>query len=199
MLTDLIGQRYSPYLQQFSVEDGLSNSNITAIWTDSRGIIWIGTQYGLNRFDGHRFKSYTVEGNGLCQNAILKINEDQAGNLWILGGEPENALAGLCVFNPITEEARPFENYIDGKIPFDFKKTTWSDSHLGHIIFREEKQNAYHFYILKKQQILPLFDLPKKDYNFGVHDQMMAQADGSFVTTVQPDGSNGHTGSFVFF
>ena len=194
-----MGQAYRPYLQEFTAEDGLSNANISAIWTDSRGMVWIGTEYGLNRFDGQHFKSYTVEEHGLCDNRILKINEDRQGNLWILGGEPENKAKRICILNPITEEVLALEAFIKGGVPFNLDNTVLFDSHLNSIIFREDRDERYRFYRVKDRHIEVLFDLSKKDYTLGASDQMMEQTDGTFVTTFQPDTANSQVGGFAFF
>ncbi len=196
--TNLFSQHYNPYLQKFSSEDGLSNTNITTICTDSRGIVWIGTQYGLNRFDGRDFKSYTAEDDGLCENEIHKINEDDAGNLWIVGTSLANQASSLCVFNLFTEEAQTFEDYIEGAIPFNLDKTILLDSHLGKLIFRETQAKSYCFYTIKNQQIAPLFTLPKKAYSFTTADQMMAQADGTFISTLQTDTASNLLGGFIY-
>ena len=43
--------------------------------------MWIGTQYGLNRYDGHSFKLYTKEVHHLFNNKnIRRIDEDKQGN-----------------------------------------------------------------------------------------------------------------------
>ena len=38
--------------------DGLSSTQVNTIFRDSKGFVWIGTPYGLNRYDGYRFKVY---------------------------------------------------------------------------------------------------------------------------------------------
>ncbi|MCC8113883.1 MAG: response regulator [Bacteroidales bacterium] len=45
-------------LLHFGLDDGLSNSAVTAVASDCRGCIWIGTESGLNRYDGSRFTAY---------------------------------------------------------------------------------------------------------------------------------------------
>ena len=42
----------------YSINDGLSASTIDCIFKDKRGFIWLGTQDGLNRFDGYEFKKF---------------------------------------------------------------------------------------------------------------------------------------------
>ncbi|WP_372770906.1 ATP-binding protein [Pseudoalteromonas sp.] len=45
-------------MQQYDFESGLSQASVTAISQDKFGYIWLGTQSGLNRFDGKRFKHF---------------------------------------------------------------------------------------------------------------------------------------------
>jgi two-component sensor histidine kinase/ligand-binding sensor domain-containing protein len=69
--------------RSFSLEDGLSQSEVNCIFQDSRGYIWAGTSGGgLCRFDGKEFTSYETE-NGLAGQIITDIKEDKKGNLWI--------------------------------------------------------------------------------------------------------------------
>jgi signal transduction histidine kinase/ligand-binding sensor domain-containing protein/DNA-binding response OmpR family regulator len=68
--------------------NGLSNNQIECVFKDSKGFIWIGTNFGLNRYDGHNMKVYTSIKNdttSLKNNFISRIQEDKNGNLWITG------------------------------------------------------------------------------------------------------------------
>ncbi|MEN0050595.1 MAG: two-component regulator propeller domain-containing protein, partial [Bacteroidota bacterium] len=53
-----ITQSYITDHQYLTTEDGLANLFTTAIFQDSKGFVWIGTRYGLNRFDGYNFELY---------------------------------------------------------------------------------------------------------------------------------------------
>ena len=69
-----------------STDEGLSNSNVRTILKDSYGFLWIGTESGLNRYDGYGFKVYTEKPGGrnsLWPNDILGLQEDGLGNIWI--------------------------------------------------------------------------------------------------------------------
>ena len=44
--------------RSYQVEDGLSHSSVWAVMEDSRGYMWFGTNDGLNRFDGSKFKVF---------------------------------------------------------------------------------------------------------------------------------------------
>lgn len=69
-----------------SVNDGLSQSTVTAIVQDRQGNIWLGTQDGLNRYDGYGFEVF--HGDPGCEGALgdsaisaLELGSD--GRLWI--------------------------------------------------------------------------------------------------------------------
>jgi len=67
---------------------GLSNNQIECVFKDSRGFMWIGTNFGLNRYDGYRSKVYKSDKNDsttINTNSISSIQEDVSGNLWIKG------------------------------------------------------------------------------------------------------------------
>jgi ligand-binding sensor domain-containing protein len=77
--------------------NGLSTDFVRNILQDSRGIIWICTIDGLNRYDGHTFKIYKqIPGNpnSLPGNDIWNIKEDKKGNFWV------GTQTGLCYFEP---------------------------------------------------------------------------------------------------
>lgn len=73
---------------RFDNTNGLSNNQIESIFKDSRGFIWFGTNYGLNRYDGYQvkvYKSIKKDTTSLVFNSIPEIQEDVNGNLWLKG------------------------------------------------------------------------------------------------------------------
>lgn len=67
-------------------KQGLSNTTIECIYQDSRGFIWIGTQDGLNRYDGIKMTSYKNipnDSTSISDNFIRCICEDHDHNLWV--------------------------------------------------------------------------------------------------------------------
>jgi ligand-binding sensor domain-containing protein/two-component sensor histidine kinase len=66
----------------YSIENGLSQAVVNTIAQDGDGYLWIGTGYGLNRFDGVGFKNYYVE-DGLLNNGIQSLYVDEKNQLWI--------------------------------------------------------------------------------------------------------------------
>ena len=82
----LTGQIIFPESRLLTVSEGLSQSKISAMLQDSRGFLWVGTEDGLNRYDGYDFINYThepFEVNSLSNNCINAICEDKNGILWI--------------------------------------------------------------------------------------------------------------------
>lgn len=74
------------YFKKISLQDGLP-STIRCILTEEKGFVWIGTRFGLGRFDGHELKRYSHDANNpnsLPHNYIHKITEDKQHNVWIL-------------------------------------------------------------------------------------------------------------------
>ncbi|MBK7443152.1 MAG: response regulator [Bacteroidetes bacterium] len=81
--------------QHLTASDSLSSDNITYLFTDKQGLLWIATaDAGVMTYDGRKFNRYTYFDNGLISNHITSINEDQHGNIWF--GSPD---AGLCSYN----------------------------------------------------------------------------------------------------
>jgi serine phosphatase RsbU (regulator of sigma subunit)/ligand-binding sensor domain-containing protein len=77
-------------IEKFNTTDGLSNNKVYYIFQDSYGLLWIGTEYGLNLYDGYGFKIFKNEpGNpeSINSNVIWWIVEDEEKNLWISTGE----------------------------------------------------------------------------------------------------------------
>ncbi len=65
---------------------GLSQNSAYALLRDSDGFLWIGTEEGLNRFNGYTFKVLrkdTANPRSLSGNNIRALLEDPDGNLWI--------------------------------------------------------------------------------------------------------------------
>lgn len=83
---------YIANIRHLSTTDGLSHRDVYSIHQDRLGFVWMGTKYGLNRYDGHEFKHFTRHQHGLASNEINLILEDREGWLWVFQMENwENA------------------------------------------------------------------------------------------------------------
>lgn len=74
------------YFKRLNRENGLSNNKVNCILQDKRGFTWIGTDDGLNRYDGNNFyifKNKPGDSSSLSGNTITGLYEDKKGILWI--------------------------------------------------------------------------------------------------------------------
>ncbi len=75
-----------PEAELFTIREGLSQSRVNNCLTDSYGYLWIGTNDGLNRYNGYEFKVFRYQpydSTSLSNDYILCIAEDNDANLWI--------------------------------------------------------------------------------------------------------------------
>ena len=112
---------------RYNIDDGLSQNTVYKVFQDSRGYIWLGTQGGLDRFNGYDFKHYEHESNdssSIVNGWIRTINEDENGLLWLgtLGGN-------LGWFDPYSEVGGVIDLY--SKHP-GVKKPRWISNILFH-------------------------------------------------------------------
>lgn len=69
-------------LRHYDVSDGLAHGEVTSIFQDSKGYLWISTFEGLSRFDGYRFVNYTTQ-DGLPHLIVNHVAQDRRGRIWI--------------------------------------------------------------------------------------------------------------------
>jgi ligand-binding sensor domain-containing protein len=87
--------------RRLDTREGLSNSMVSSILRDSRGYVWLGTGYGLNRYDGYRIRtyfSYDKDTTSLRNNRVDEIQEGHGGRLWLKQG------MNYTVYDPVTEK-----------------------------------------------------------------------------------------------
>ncbi|HVP00234.1 MAG TPA: two-component regulator propeller domain-containing protein [Bryobacteraceae bacterium] len=101
--------RFDPVTRQFTryahTADpaSLSSDQANAVCVDHAGIVWVGTESGLNRFDlATRSITAYFQSDGLSGSNISKILEDERGDLWV------STSKGLSRFNP---REKTFKNY----------------------------------------------------------------------------------------
>ncbi|MGA7537996.1 MAG: two-component regulator propeller domain-containing protein [Steroidobacteraceae bacterium] len=96
------------YFEHLTMRDGLSQSTVNCIFQDSRGYIWLGTENGLDRYDGYSVREYRRErGNphALASDYIWQIAEDQQGNLWVATDD-----GGVARWSPRTDHFVDFRH-----------------------------------------------------------------------------------------
>jgi ligand-binding sensor domain-containing protein len=68
--------------RHIGVENGLSQGSLYHIFKDSRGFLWLGSQDGVNRFDGKEVEVFLSGASGESTN-VQGIAEDSTGNIYI--------------------------------------------------------------------------------------------------------------------
>ena len=87
--------------RRLNTREGLSNSMVNCIYRDSQGYVWLGTGYGLNRYDGYRIRtyfSYDKDTTTLRNNRVDEIQEAYGGRLWLKQG------MNYTLYDPVTEK-----------------------------------------------------------------------------------------------
>jgi ligand-binding sensor domain-containing protein len=73
-------------LEHYGLDEGLSQLAVTSLVQDDTGFLWIGTQEGLNRFDGQRFvvqRRQPGGDGGPVSSSVDALAHDERSRLWI--------------------------------------------------------------------------------------------------------------------
>jgi ligand-binding sensor domain-containing protein/signal transduction histidine kinase len=90
-----------PYFELVGDSNQIPYGLVTAMAQDSRGLLWLGTQYGLLRYDGYRFRKFLHAANdpaSLPGNYVDALHLAADGRLWVATQND-----GLAVFDPASE------------------------------------------------------------------------------------------------
>jgi ligand-binding sensor domain-containing protein len=90
------GQVSSYNFRSLTAADGLSDGVVRAISQDKYGFLWIGTSYGLDRFDGISIKTFFSrkgDSTSLPDDYVQSLRMDRNGDLWV------GTLKGLCRYD----------------------------------------------------------------------------------------------------
>jgi len=103
--SNIFGQNENIRFERIGVDEGLSSRYTTCMHQDKYGFIWIGTQFGLNLYDGYKFKIFNSDAENpksLPFNYVYKILEGKDSTMWIC------ADYGLSRYNRATEDFTTF-------------------------------------------------------------------------------------------
>jgi ligand-binding sensor domain-containing protein/serine phosphatase RsbU (regulator of sigma subunit) len=84
-------QTYS--FDNYTVQDGIVQSNVAAMVQDKNGDIWLGTGSGVSRFNGKTFTNYSTD-DSLADNNVTAMLLDKKGNIWF-----GHANGGLSIYD----------------------------------------------------------------------------------------------------
>lgn len=115
-------------VDRLSIDQGLSQVTVLAILQDRRGFIWMGTQNGLNRYDGYGMTVFTHQADdslSIGGNFIYALHEDRKGYIWI--GTRDN---GLSCYDPHTDTFKRYAHIPDnpGSLSDNFVHAIHEDS-----------------------------------------------------------------------
>jgi ligand-binding sensor domain-containing protein len=127
--------------RNYTINDGLSQSAVTTVIQDNVGTLWIGTQDGLNRFDGQNFENFTSDKiEGLENDYIHSSIIAKDGKLWF------GTANGLTCYNPLLEVFKTFQ--LKGNIALQIESLV--EDNQGNIWFGSASSGLY--FLNKKTQ-----------------------------------------------
>ena len=83
--SDLFSQKSeTDLINKYTTEQGLSSNVIYSILQDNKGLIWVATEEGLNKFDGKNFTVFSVNKgrHSLSHNRTQTLYLAPDGNVW---------------------------------------------------------------------------------------------------------------------
>ncbi|MDP2237065.1 MAG: two-component regulator propeller domain-containing protein [Bacteroidales bacterium] len=103
--------------EHINKNNGLSQGTVNAILQDNNGLMWFGTNDGLNRYDGKNMIIYRrnhADKNSLPNNNILSLGQDYKNRIWIgtMG-------SGLFYLDPVRNTFHSFRELIDNSDKLD--------------------------------------------------------------------------------
>lgn len=97
--------------RHFFIDHGLSNNSASALLQDKKGFIWVGTEDGLNKFNGYTWTVYKhdpQDSSSISFGTITSLYEDNDGLLWIgIDG------GGINIFNSLTSSFTHYQHKPD--------------------------------------------------------------------------------------
>ncbi|MFC0348866.1 sensor histidine kinase [Undibacterium danionis] len=105
------------YFERIGNEDSLPMNIVTALAQDASGLIWIGTQGGLVRYDGYRFEKFVHNPrnpDSISGDYIKSLWAAPDGKVWIGG-----LSSGISIFDPHTGKFAPLRYGADGAQSID--------------------------------------------------------------------------------
>ena len=126
---------------RLSTDEGLSQTKVSQIVQDNQGFMWFGSQYGLNRYDGYKFKVFKHEhgvANSLSGVYIYSLFKDRSGTLWVGCDE------FLDRFDPVTETFTHYRIDSEGAQGETVPVTHISQDHMG-VMWLSTSRGLYKF------------------------------------------------------
>ncbi|HEX8299359.1 MAG TPA: two-component regulator propeller domain-containing protein, partial [Rubricoccaceae bacterium] len=103
----------SVQVDRLSVQDGLSTTTVSSLLQDRTGFLWVGTEVGLDRYDGYGFTTFRhdpEDTRSLSSSFATALAQDRRGRIWVgtYGG-------GLNRLDPATGQATRFRSRLSDR------------------------------------------------------------------------------------
>ncbi|HQW45980.1 MAG: histidine kinase [Bacteroidetes bacterium] len=77
-----VAQEWDYSYTQYTKNDGLPSNTIYCVTSDKNGILWLGTDAGVVRFDGYNVKVFNTD-DGLPSNDVFEVVCDSKNRIWV--------------------------------------------------------------------------------------------------------------------
>ena len=97
------------HFENITTLNGLSSNDITCLYQDHSGFLWVGTHFGLNRYDGNQVQTFyhnSNDPNSISGNDIVDIIEDHQHIFWIATKD-----GGLTRYDPSQLREKQFRQF----------------------------------------------------------------------------------------
>ena len=132
--------------RNYTISDGISQSSVLNIIQDQSNALWIGTQDGLNRFDGKNFEVFNSDNTPGIESEYIRCSaKTKDGNLWF------GSANGLILYNIKTEKFKTFYLYKNAilqieSITVDKNDNIWISSLASGLLKFNPKQKKFTVY-----------------------------------------------------
>lgn len=144
-------------IKNYSTANGLSQNAVRDIKQDNSGILWIATDYGLNKYDGRKFKIYQPSQDdplSIPSIYITKIVVDSLNNIWLATGEGivylDRKREAFSLFQPDSNYRKDYNlNYVFSLEYDDSENVLWA-AHPGFGLYKfdiDSKKYSIHEFL----------------------------------------------------
>jgi len=148
----------------WGLDQGISQGEVYSMIKDTNGFLWVGTSFGLNRFDGSTFKKYFADNNKknrtIIGNDIHGLIEDSLHNIWI------GTNNGLSSYDLKADSFRNFPSIVAGEAIIPFWATA---DEVFCVDYPDSQLSAYNIHSLVKKKLVSILDADT--IGFGISDQ----------------------------
>jgi len=139
-----LAQQYN--FVNYSIEEGLVQSQIRSICQDNDGYLWIGTLGGVSKFDGIHFTNFSVK-DGLLNNQVNFIYKSNSGEIYF------GTQGGITVYDGINLKSLSFKNELKNNfvtsITQDNKGIIWIGTDGGGLVNFDAKTKQFNYIEIK--------------------------------------------------